>query len=80
MAIAFGLGMLWMTMTGIQTKLLVKTRSDILLVVWAFITSLIWGYLVRAVTIDQSVIIPYAVGTAIGVLFARRIGARLEKK
>lgn len=79
MAIAFGLGLLWMTMTGIQTKLLVKTRSEILLMMWAFITSLIWGFLVRAVTIDQSVIIPYAVGTAMGVLLARKIGARLEK-
>lgn len=76
--IPFGLGVLWMTMTGIQTKLLVKTRSELFLMAWALITSLVWGYLVRVVVISPGAIIPYAVGTALGALLARKIGARME--
>ncbi len=74
MALAFGLGLLWMFLTGTQTKLLVKTRSELLLLAWAFVTSLVWGYLVRVVVLDASVIVPYAIGTAIGALLARRVG------
>jgi hypothetical protein len=72
--VAFGLGLLWMALTGVQTKLLVKTSSEILLFAWAMGTSLIWGYLVRAVILDSRAIIPYAVGTAFGALLARRLG------
>jgi hypothetical protein len=78
--IPFGLGLLWMTLTGIQTKLLVRSKSDILLMIWALITSLIWGYLVRTVVISPTAIIPYAIGTAFGAFFARRIGKHLESK
>jgi uncharacterized membrane protein len=73
-ALAFGLGLLWMFLTGVQTKLLVKTRLELLLFAWAFVTSAVWGYLVRVVVLDASVIVPYAVGTAVGALLARRIG------
>jgi hypothetical protein len=79
MALAFGLGCLWMTLTGIQTKLLVRAKSEALVPVWALGTSLVWGYLVRVVVLDASVILPYAAGTALGVWLARRIGARLER-
>ena len=75
----FLLGLVWMMMTGIQTKLLIRARSEIILMAWAFVTSLIWGYLVRTVVISPGAIIPYAVGTAIGALLALRIGKRLEK-
>lgn len=79
MAIAFGLGCLWMTLTGIQTKLIVRAKSEALVPVWAFGTSLIWGYLVRVVVVDASVIVPYALGTAIGAWLARRLGRLLER-
>lgn len=79
MLLAFGLGCLWMTLTGIQTKLLVRARSEALVPVWAFGTSLVWGYLVRVVVLDASVIVPYAAGTAIGAWLARQIGKRLER-
>lgn len=78
MIIAFGLGLLWMTLTGIQTKMLVKTKSEILLVAWAFGTSMIWGYLVRIVVLDKNMILPYAIGTAIGAFIAYRIGKWLS--
>ena len=77
MAIAFVLGMLWMTLTGIQTKLLIKTNSEALLFVWALGTSLVWGYLVRVVVLDAKMILPYAVGTAFGALIAWRLGKLL---
>lgn len=69
--IPFALGLIWMMMTGTQTKLLVKTKSEWFLFGWAFATSVIWGYLVREVTINTAAILPYAVGTAIGIVLAR---------
>lgn len=73
---AFLLGLLWMTMTGYQTRLLVKSDSDWLLFGWAMITSLVWGFLVRTVTLNASVIIPYAIGTAIGAVIARKLKSK----
>jgi len=72
--IAFFLGGLWLTMTGVQTKLFIKAKSEWFLLVWAGVTSLMWGYLVRHVVLSPEVIPVYAIGTAIGAIIARRIG------
>jgi hypothetical protein len=76
---AFGLGALWFTLTGIQTKLLVRTRSELLLMAWAFGTSIVWGYLVRTVILSPYVIVSYAAGTALGASLANHLGMRLQK-
>lgn len=69
-----------MTMIGIQTRLLVQSKLEIYTFVWVFITSLVWGYLIRLIIIDSSVIISYAFGTALGALMSKYIGKKLENK
>jgi hypothetical protein len=76
MAIAFGLGLLWMFLVSVQTKLLVKSKNGVLLFVWVLGTSLVWGYLVRVVALNERAIIPYALGTALGAVLAWRLGKR----
>jgi ABC-type Fe3+-siderophore transport system permease subunit len=71
-------GAVWLTMTGIQTKLLIKTRTEWFLFGWAGATSLLWCYLVRHVVISPEVIPAYALGTAIGAIMARRVGSLFE--
>jgi hypothetical protein len=76
MWLAFGLGLLWMILIGIQTKLLVVKHSEGVLFIWVLATSLIWGYLVRIIVLDIEKILPYAIGTALGAIIARRISQR----
>jgi len=78
--IPFILGLIWMLLTGVQTKLLVANNKEYFLFFWAMGTSLIWGYLVRVVTLDINAIIPYAIGTAFGAVLARRLGKLLIVK
>jgi uncharacterized membrane protein YfcA len=75
-AVAFCLGCLWFSMTGVQTRLLVKTKSETFLMAWAFVTSVVWGYLIRVVVLSPAVVLPYALGTALGAWIARRISRR----
>jgi hypothetical protein len=62
-------------MIGIQTRLIVKGDRSFILWAWAFITSLIWCYLLRNVILDNTNIIPYSLGTSIGAV----IGSRINK-
>lgn len=80
MILAFGLGMLWMTLIGVQTKLFVATKNEWLLLFWVFITSIIWGYLVRVIVLDESVIISYSIGTAVGAKLSLRLSDIMERK
>lgn len=77
--LAFGLGALWMTLTAVQSRLIARDCAEYVLAGWACFTSLIWGYLVRTVALQPYVIVPYALGTAIGIVVGRRIGKRLER-
>lgn len=70
---AFLLGAAWMSLVGVQTRLLVKSSSESVLFGWVLVTSLIWGFVVREVILDRWAIVPYAVGTACGALLARRV-------
>jgi hypothetical protein len=78
MILPFGLGLLWMALTGVQVKLQVKTGSEVLLFAWVALTSLVWGWLVRAVAMDSQAIIPYALGTACGAILARKLVERVR--
>jgi hypothetical protein len=79
-AIAFGLGLLWMFLVSVQTILLTKNNSDLILFGWVVITSVIWGYVVKTISITPDLITPYAIGTGIGMVSGRKLLKRLEKK
>jgi len=72
-AIAFGLGMLWEFLVGMQTQLLVGGKSLWHLGLWVCLTSLVWGYLVRAIVFTPGLVIPYAIGTAFGMVITKKL-------
>jgi hypothetical protein len=78
--VPFLLGLVWFTATGVQTKLLVNGRSEWGVAAWSFGTSLLWGLVVRTVTLNVWAVVPYAIGTALGALLARWVCRRMDTK
>jgi len=81
---ALAMGALWEFLVGMQTQLLVGGKSLWHLGLWVLMTSLVWCYLVRTIVFTPSLIIPYAVGTAIGMVVTKKLWqlqqTRAEKK
>lgn len=76
--IPFALGFVWMLMTGVQTKLIVKAPNLFALFAWAVAISLVWGYLIRVIAVSRDAVISYAVGTGLGIVLAKWLVDRYQ--
>lgn len=75
--IVFLMGIVWTIALTFNTRILNNDNSRLIYVFMiSFIVSIIWGYLVKAITVDISVIPFYALGTGTG----STIGFYLYKK
>lgn len=74
----FLMGFLWMLMISIQTRLIASGKNIGFLLVWAFLISLIWGYLIKMIVLDANTILPYAIGTSFGVTTGVIISKRYD--
>lgn len=75
--LAFIVGIVWELILGLNTRLVAQGSNRIWIFITTVVASILWGYLIKVVSLTPEVIPSYAIGCGLGVLVGIRISKRM---
>jgi hypothetical protein len=80
MLLGFVLGFIWMFIITVQTRLIACFDHNLaILAPWTFFTSVVYCLIVKKISLEDAITLPYALGTTLGLVAALKLCARIEK-